>query len=234
MVFSDDFLKALGAWQRGWRENQDQREILSAELKKTSVDLPREFKTVEQPCFRKRFLHKGELVDIIFADEKKEGIVSWTIKREFAERFKGLIKPDAVSGAIFEHYPKKEEVIVNVCALWMSKDFISAADAFKEKDPGSAEPLFHFKNIQGEVVLESSLKGSEIIALTAVSSPFDELCDQAKIPEADRDKLFADLAKQGIYAGELRYTSEQDAQRAIASMMIKMLERIQASKKIKR
>lgn len=217
MKFSDNFLNALSAWQNGWGEDQSRRATLASDLMNTSKELDTEFRKVDRPCYRKRFLHKGELIDIILGDEKKEGLVSWTINQEFAERFKGLSKIGAVSGAIFEHVPLESEVVVNIYALWQSEDFIKAANAFKIKYPDKAKALFHFKGSQGEIVLQSPLRGSEIIALTGASSPFDDLCDQLEIPDAERDDIFAELVKTGVCPGKLKYTSKVGTQRVIAN-----------------
>lgn len=92
MKFSDDLLQSLNDWQKGWREDQIEREALADNLVRECESLPEVFKTVQGPCFRKRFLHKGELIDIVMADDKYEGVVSWTTDEKFAERFKGLIK----------------------------------------------------------------------------------------------------------------------------------------------
>jgi len=228
--FSDELMHALANWQRGWRENQEKREQLSNELSTAVEDLDLKFKKVSSICYRKRFLHNGELVDIILKDEKKEGVVSWTIDKEFAERFKDLKKDGAVSGAIFEHYPSDDEVVVNICELWKDAGFISAANDFKEKYPEESKPLFYFRDSQGEVVLTSPLKASEIIALTGASSPFDDLCDQVGIPEMQRDDLFRELVESGQTPGELRYTSREGAQQIIDNTVRKIYEKVQTYK----
>lgn len=230
MSFCDELMIALANWQKGWRENQDERERLSSELLDAVKKLDPKFKRISNVCYRKRFLHHGELVDIVLKDEKHEGVVSWTIDQEFAERFKGLQKPDAVSGAIFEHTPSPEEVVVNICELWKDDDFIKAANKFKEEHPNEAKPLFHFRDTQGEVVLTSPLRASEIIALTGASSPFDDLCDQAGIPESQRDDLFTKLVQSGKTPSELKYTSRESAQRIIDNTIRKIYESVQTYK----
>ena len=230
MSFSDELMIALANWQKGWRENQEERERLASELLNAVQNIDKKFKSVSNACYRKRFLHHGELVDIVLKDEKNEGVVSWTIDQEFAERFKGLQKSDAVSGAIFEHTPNEDEVVVNICELWKDTEFIEDANKFKEKHPDDAKPLFHFKDTQGEVVLTSPLKASEIIALTGASSPFDDLCDQAGIPETQRDELFTKLVQSGQTPGELKYTSRESAQRIIDNTIRRIYEKVQAYK----
>lgn len=230
MKFSDELLKALADWQRGWQENQAQREYLADALLNATKYLDEKFKHVNKPCYRKRFLHHGELVDIVLNNEKYEGLVSWTMNKEFAELFKGLYKPDAVSGAIFEHTPGEGEVVVNICELWKDNKFIQAAHDFKQRFPDDAKPLFHFKDLQGEVVLTSPLRALEIIALTGASSPFDDLCHQVGIPDSQRDDLFMQLVQSGQIPGELRYTSKESAQRVIENTIRRMYEKVQEYK----
>lgn len=230
MYFSDELMIALANWQKGWRENQEERELLANNLVKAVQNLDERFKRVSSLCYRKRFLHHGELEDIFVKDTKDEGVVSWTIDQEYAERFKGLQKPDAVSGAIFEHTPSENEIVVNICELWKDAKFIHAANQFKEKFPNQSQPLFHFKDTQGEVVLTSPLKASEIIAFTGVSSPFDDLCEQIGIPEEERDDLFRELVQSGLRPGELRYTSREGAQRIVDNTIQKLYEKVQEYK----
>lgn len=227
-MFSDRLLTALGAWQNGWKEDQTRREELARELEDAVQSLPKQFRTVNGPCYRKRFIHKGELVDIVLNDERDEGIASWTVEIAFAERFKGLVRPEAISGAIFEHRPEFPEVVVNIAALWASQEFVEAVDAYDRQGGVHAKALQNFKDLQGEVVLRSPLRGSEIIALTGASSPFDELCERAGIPEEKRDKIFSDLVKGDVYPGEAAYTTRQGAQNAIANTIRQIEQKLAA------
>ena len=215
--FTENLLIAIGAWQNGWQEDQNRRAELAEKLRRETESLPVDFRTVDVLCYRKRFIHKGELLDIVLADERAEGPTSWTTDKAFAERFKGRVRLEAVSGAIFCHKPLPNEVILNIAALWKTNSFVSAANAFRDNGGKHADALFNFREAQGEVVMEAPLRGSEIVALTAVSSPFDELCDKGNIPERARDALFKQLVDQNIYLGEPTYTSENGAQNAIAN-----------------
>jgi len=222
-MFSDNFLKILGAWQKGWKEDQSLRLQLAEQLKNAVHNLPDNFKKVNQPCYRKRFLHHGELFQIIMVDQKDEGLTSWTVYQKYAENFKGLQKAGAVSAAIFERIPNENEVILNICELWKSESFIEAAEKYKNVNGKNADAIFHFKASQGEVILNAPLKGSEIVALTGASSPFDELCDIASIPESDRDWYFKELIDLGQYPEILKYTSKKGTQRVIQNT-IKLME----------
>jgi hypothetical protein len=228
-MFPDTLLCAIGAWQRGWREDQNLRESLSLELQAEAQALPRKFREVNSSVYRKRFIHKGELEALILNDKRDEGIASWTTNRAFAERFKDLSKPGAVSGVIFRHFPTDDEIILNIEALWQDSNFIAAANAYRNSDGINADALFNFADTQGEVVLRVPLRATEIIAFTGASSPFDDLCDQAGIPDSKRDKLFRELTEAGVYPGEYQYTSEEAAQRIISNTIKKTHEKISSA-----
>lgn len=237
MKFDANLLQAIGAWQKGWREHQALREELAKNLCDAVRPLSPEFKTANgQACYRKRFLHKGELERIIMADWRDEGVVSWTLNRTFAEIFRGKSKDGAVTGAIFRRVPSDEEVIVNIPALWKNTDFVQSAESYRNRGGQHAEALFHFRGAhdQAEIVLTAPLRASEIIALTGSSSPFDDLCDMLSLPHQGRDELFKELVAQGIAMNELRYVDEIQTQKIIErtqDRMIKLVQQICANKK---
>ena len=225
-LFSEEFLSALGGWQRGWREIQSDRLALGLALIKASSNLPAEFRTVEHPCYRKRFIHEGEFVDLFLVDQRDEGIASWTTDLKFAERLKGLTRPDAISGAIFRHTPTPDEVVLNTVALWKSDEFRTRAAQYRKEAGKDAKALWNFRDTQAEIILTSPLKGSEVIALTGTSSPFDQLCDRENIAESQRDGLFKMLVEAGVYVGEPTYVDPGKSQAVIAGMIQKFYEKI--------
>lgn len=214
-AFSDQLLKALGAWQNGWREVQTRREILANDLCEQVKSLPLEFRTITTSCYRKRFIHKGEMVDLFLNDCRDEGVASWTLDLRFAERLKGLTRDDAVSAAIFEHTPVESEVIVSFPALWTSEAFRDAVTDYASREGLHANALLNFRDTQQEVVLKTPLRSSEMIALTGASSPFDELCDRIGIPEDKRDQIFKSLIDNGTYVGEVQYIDKEATQRVV-------------------
>lgn len=219
MMSDDRLLGAIGAWQKGWREDQDLREELAKELRDAVVGLPQRFQTAKgQACYRKRFLHKGELERIILADWRDEGMVSWTLDRSFADTFRGNFKPEAVTGAIFRRTPQDDEVIVNIPELWAEPEFVRSAESYRAKRGLHAEALFHFRGPrdQHEIVLMAPLRASDIIALTGSSSPFDDLCDMLSLPQEGRDELFRELTMKGVVLDTPRYVSEEQTKRIIA------------------
>jgi hypothetical protein len=198
--FDIKFLNALSNWQKGWREDQSRRRQLADELIEVSKEIPEEFKNFDSPVYRKRFLIHGEMVPIVLQDEFFEGIASWTSDISFAKQFKGFVRSDAKFAVLFKHTPIISEVVLNIPSLWKDSDFTKAVSIFEKDDPISARALTIFKDSQAEVILRSTLKGSEIEDIVGVSSSFDELCDMAGIPEADRRELSAryDANAEGI------------------------------------
>lgn len=226
--FTDSFLDALGQWQNGWGEDQGRKELLAAALLRESSSLSNRYRAVSAPCYRKRFIHKGELVDLILCDEKDEGIASWTTDLCFAERMKGLVRANAVSAAIFRHMPSNDEVIVSLPALWADPSFRSAAHDYNARGGTFATALLNFKDTQSEIVLRTPLRGSEVVALSGASSPFDELCDRAGIPEQDRDKVFKQLVDTGTYPGDPQYIELEASQCAISRSIQQLYAIIQS------
>jgi hypothetical protein len=225
MEFDDQLLAAIGAWQRGWREDQELQESLAKELCTAAAMLSPRFRTANgRSCYRKRFLHKGELERIIMADWRDEGVVSWTLDRKFAEIFRGKFKPGSVTGAIFRRTPLDGEVIVNISELWETPEFVRSAESYRDNGGEYAEALFHFRGPrdQSEIVLTAPLRANEIIALTGSSSPFDDLCDMLSLPEEGREELYNDLRSQGVVMNEPRYVNEEQAQEIIARTQDRM------------
>ncbi|WP_229412658.1 hypothetical protein [Massilia sp. Root335] len=168
------------------------------------------------------------MVDIILADAKNEGLASWTTDLRFAERMKGLIRANAVSAAVFCHHPEGDEVIVSLPALWSEPCFGKAVQAYADRGGKFANALLNFRDDQSEVVLSTPLRGSEIVALSGASSPFDELCDRAGIPESDRDRVFKQLVDAGTYPGDPQYIDLAASQRAIARSIHHIYELVQS------
>lgn len=222
--FDDETFRAIGAWQRGWREDQLLRAQLGDQLRAATEALPLRFRAAVGPCYRKRFLRLGELEALFVRDELDEGLASWTTDQECAKAFKGLHRPDAVSGAIFRHQPSPAEVILDIAALWRDTGFRAAADSYRRRAGENADALFHFKETQSEVVLQSPLRASEIIALTGASSPFEALCDGVGVPSSDRDGIFRELVANDVVPEDAQYLSEEASQRVVSRTLAVFLE----------
>lgn len=228
MAFDFNFFRILNDWQLGWREDQDRKNELAALLEKECDKLPISFKQVSLKCYRKRFLHKGEMVDILMNNSKDEGITSWTTDIRFAERFKDLYKEGAITAAIFEHSPQPDEVILNISSLWNDLSFQTHLEDFEKVEPDSCKAIRNFRNLQSEVILKTPLRGSEIIALTGFASPFDYLCENANIPLDKRDDLYYKMIDEGAYPLGVSYIKDDSAKRAVQRTINKFLEKVQS------
>jgi hypothetical protein len=230
MEFPDSALNALGAWQRGWREEQTLRQSLATNLLDATRGLDAKYRVVDVPCYRKRFLHSGELVSVILKNELDEGVVSWTTKLEFAEKFKGIVRADAVTGAVFHHIPRPNEVVLNISALWSNPEFVCAVDDYKQRGGVNADALIHFfKYDQGEVILNAPLRGSEIVRLSGTPSAFDDLCEKAGIGMEQRDELWRQLFVNDKDPTMPRYTTTEGAQKSVKVAIKIMHDKIKAA-----
>lgn len=222
-MFTRDFLVALSNWQNGWSENQERRRIIADELVNQCMNLPEEYKIVDVPCYRKRFILEGEILPILVDDDFFEGIASWTTEKGYAKEFKGIVKPNTKFVMLFKHQPLASEVIININLLWQDPIFQKEADKFKEADPEMSKPLFNFKNYQSEIILRSTLKGSEIEDIVGISSSFETLCDMANIPEEKRRELSIKYARDpnGIPIEIPAFVGARPSKEAISNTLVK-------------
>lgn len=226
MAFTDTFLNTLGAWQRGWRENQGDRIQLAERLKAEAMKLSPQYRFVQKTCFRKRFLSKNELVPLIIGGKINDGMTSWTTDPAFADTFKGLHREKAVTAVIFRHDPQPSEVILSIPALWASQEFKDAVMDYQTRNGKEAEAISNMRDTQSEVILEADLVCDEVVAFTGKSSPFDELCEAAGIGENDHDaawKLLIDLKMQPEVP---RYVRDDAAQQVIKRTLERISRRL--------
>ena len=219
--FSLDFISALNHWQKGWCEVQETKARLADDLERECAKIDGKYKIVNQPCYRKRYLHRGELIDVLYNGNKDEGITSWTTDYKYAEIFKGIYRDDAVTAAIFEYTPTPTEVILNINKLWECEDFKNQINTLSVEKPELCDAILNFQSNQSEVILKTPLRGNDIIALSGKSSDFDDLCDAANIPMEQRPAFFHQLCKDG-YAIEMPTLIDRDATKnAIKNTLIK-------------
>jgi hypothetical protein len=164
----------------------------------------------------------------MYNNEKDEGFTSWTTDKAYAEFFKGKHRENAVTAAIFEHTPNRGEIILNINKLWECTHFITQLESFSQEHSDDCKALYHFKDIQGEVILNALLKGSEIYGLTGISSPFEDICNSANIPEVDRPKMFKQLIDDGAYIEEITYVKGEAAGNAINNTIWKFHELLES------
>jgi len=145
MNFRNESFIALNNWQNGWNEKQVKKDELSISLKQECSLIKDKYKVTNELCYRKRFIHTGELVDMFLNDHKTEGLASWTSDVRYAEFFKGRYRENAITAAVFEHKPVKREVILNVCALWKCSDFIAALENFEHTNLNDCNAIYNSK-----------------------------------------------------------------------------------------
>ena len=204
MNFSDRFLSAIGAWQRGWREEKARRLVLAEELvaAASAENLPIRFRSAAgTTCYRKRFLvpnnpqNGGDLGPLFLNGFIDEGVASWTTDKKFAQDFKDPLRSGTFA-AVFAHSPQPDEVIVNIPALWADNAFEEAVQTFHARDGANADALLFFKFRQGEIVMNAPLKYDELVGLCGKSSPFDVLCELAGLStDQQRDDFWNKLVE---------------------------------------
>jgi hypothetical protein len=224
-TFTDELLDALGAWQRGWRENMDLKKPIEEKLVIEAAKLPGCFRAAPDACDRKRFLYKGDMEPLIMFGGLDDGVASWTTYRDFAKDFKGIVRPGAVTASYFEHKPRPDEVIVNFQALWADEAFVQAAEDYRNRGRQEAAALFNFADKQGEIVLHARLHSEEIRGMVGDAPDFDAACDQAGIAEEAREELFKKLTAMKVHFGGPIWTSEEGAPRVVENARRKFLER---------
>ncbi|WP_452233058.1 hypothetical protein [Lacinutrix sp. MEBiC02595] len=231
-IFTRELLIAISDWQRGWSEVQERRRLLADELVIQCEKLPKEFKQVNGSCYRKRFINSKELIPILIDDDFFEGIASWTESLDYAKGFKARIRNEEKFVTVFKHRPLPQEVVVNIVALWKDEQFKKAAEEFRIEDETASKPLFHFKDDQSEIILKSTLKGTEIEDIKGVSSSFEVLCDKANIPEEKREELSIRYSKDpnGIPIEFEYFAGSRATKEAIKNTLNNFKEKIESAK----
>jgi hypothetical protein len=233
MKFSERFLSALGGWQRGWREQKEQRLHLAKELVEAvrAESLPSQFRTLATTCYRKRYLvpnnpqNGGDLGPLFLNGCIEEGLASWTTDVRFAQDFKEPLR-EGTFAAVFAHAPQSDEVLVNIPALWADKAFEEAVGAFHAKCGPGADALMHFKFRQGEIVMDAKLRFDELVHLCGKSSPFDVLCEAAGLStDEERDAFWKQLAHDNKFPEEPMWLSMEATKGALDRAKKKFLEK---------
>lgn len=222
MIFHDTFLRALGAWQYGFQEDPARRASLGADLAAEARQVPSEFRTVSGLCYRKRFLYKSEALAFVMG-ENREGIASWTLDPEYAEKFKGGFRQDAIMGTIFARIPSSSEVVISLPALWANEQFRAAVQDYGARAGAFASALTNFRDTQSEVVLDTPLLPKDIYAMSGYGD-FEEVCRQAGILEpVEQDEAWKRLVKNGVYPNEPIWIGQGAALRVIKASQDHML-----------
>lgn len=226
-LFTDAFLEALGAWQRGWREDQDLRQTLAKQLESLCQLLPDEHRRVAVKCYRKRFMSGQDWVMLFLNDHLDDGTTSWTIDRTYAEDFKGIVRGHPNSGAVFAGLPPSDECLVSLPSLWASLNFREAVRSYADRGAANADALINFADKQGEVVLSSQLRLDELVGVTGKSSPFEHLAVCAGISDAGLDDAWRILVERERFPEEARFIRDDVVTRAVGNIREWVVRRLE-------
>lgn len=183
--FSDDFLGALGAWQKGWKEDKSKRVEVTSNLIAAigRNSLPTEAMKAPPYCYRKRFLvpnnpqNGGDLWPLFWDGEIVEGVASWTTDCEYAKNlFKKDLRPNSFA-AVFRRVPSQNEVILNIPELWKITEFSERVDQYIVERGSDHEALRHFKDVQSEIIMNAPLTLDDIFSLCEKVPDLDTICD---------------------------------------------------------
>jgi hypothetical protein len=228
-VYSDQFLEALGAWQRGWKEQPDRKEKITEDLLAVLPALPKHVRIVDVACYRKRYLRKGDFEKLFMGSGLDDGPTSWTTDKQFAEVFKGFWR-EGETAAIFEHTPGRRDALLNIPALWKDPEFVAAAAAFRDRGGVNSDALWGVREKQSEVVLRARLRREKIVGFTGKSSSFDELCEGANITDrTQKDAAFKRLVDEAQYPELPRWIDKAAAQRVVARVRFEYAKRSRSS-----
>lgn len=230
-VFSDSFLEALGTWQNGWSEDQARRVALADVLFEEAQSLPAEFRTASAVCYRKRFLLSHEVIPLLLRS-LHDGITSWTTERRVAEEFKYRMRPGTITGVVFRHEPRSEDVVLNIPALWASSEFVAAAEDYRARKMPMAAALFNFREErdQFEVVMNAPLNPEDIATLSGeTNTSFEDFCLQTNLPVLLEDAAWKALLARDLQPQAPAFIRDEAAQAVILRAVDRLTELLDAA-----
>ncbi|WP_269533141.1 hypothetical protein [Chitinimonas sp. BJYL2] len=186
-------------------------------LQNEAQSLPPEFRTVSVACYRKRFLLIKDVIPLL-TRRLNDGITSWTTDRNFAEEFKYRIRPNTITGVVFQHEPRSEDVVLNIPALWTDTEFVKAAESYRARNMSMADALFNFrgKRDQFEVVLKAPLNPEDVVTLGGeTNTSFEEFCKQTNLPGLLEDKAWKELLTRDLAPAGPVFLRDEAAQNVV-------------------
>ncbi|MFV7423885.1 hypothetical protein ACNPNN_12515 [Stenotrophomonas geniculata] len=178
-TFDLPLLRAVSDWQRG-DENRERGGLLGQALKAACVNLPPQFRTCTDPCYRRIKLDEPGLWRLLAENELGEKISSWTIDLEVAQGMKDGIpdegNPEKMRATIFQISPPPGSVIVNLAALYADEQFCTTMQRRASEIPSFNDGAGSYWEIEQEVVLEiNTVEQANIYSMGGESSDFDTL-----------------------------------------------------------
>lgn len=223
MKYPDRFLAALGAWQNGWQEDRTRRLRITEELQAAIGELPSPLPTRSDPplCYRKRFLkprnpeNDTEMTDLVLNGQIHDGVASWSTDSNFWRLFKNALR-DGYITAVFAYQPAAQDIIVDIPFLWEDPDFVAAVKAYRMNGGNHALALERFRDTQAELVLNVPLMRDEICGFAGPVGTYDQLFETAgATTEEAQDSIWEKLTAEGIFPGQARFLSAEQAQNVL-------------------
>lgn len=172
--FTTEFIQAVSDWQRGGDLQQKRRR--GARLKELSADIDERFRKCGLVTYRQIALEKGSIWNLIAERKLPETRSAWTLSPAVAKIFKGGVPPEGWQGVIVALKPPAGSVVLNLDAIYRSKEFLATLDRDKGLITGYADGAGRYGGTQSEVILEiESLDSSDIYALGGYSADRDTL-----------------------------------------------------------
>lgn len=227
--FSDAFFDALGAWQKGWLEDPNLQAPIRAALLREAAQIDPAFKQPPEVIYRKRHLYKADMLPLIGQQAIDDGACSWTTCREYADRFKDEWRPDAITGAIIRHYPRPQDIILNIPLLWRDSEFLRRIDEYEDASGANGKAIRHFTGVndQFEVIASSPLIITDIIRFSGKVGEIEPLIEQAGISDDEGiERAFKELGKLSIYEGSELKVWDDAAQRVVTRVLERFAERL--------
>lgn len=150
-MFTVELLQAVNDWQLGG--NETAKKVRGQRLVALARGLPTEYKHCPSACFRRLSLTKQSVWKVGTKYELAETISSWTTSLDVAKAFKDGVPPKGYQGVIFQHVPAPAEIIINLNAIFSSKEFRSAVEKHRDDIKDFEKGLGRYGNKQKEVVL---------------------------------------------------------------------------------
>jgi hypothetical protein len=229
--YPDEFLAALATWQRGWREEKDERlaatKTLEDAIEKHRGVLPPAAFRAPETCFRKRFLvpnnpqNGGDLFPFVWHGAIPDGVASWTTDYNFAKSIfrEDQDRPGEVA-AIFASEPMGDDIVINITALWSDAGFRSATEAYTQSNGVGADVFRRIGDYQKEVVLRSDLTLDGAHAFCGRVPRLEEICEGAGITdEADVEAIWSRMVVCNIFPFDKYWIEGQAAQAALNRML---------------
>lgn len=202
-MFDLNLMHAINAWQCGGNHAQKVRR--GAALKAAARDLPAQFRSCQEICFRQEAHEQDRLFELLADEALPETIAAWTTDYACAQWFKGGVPPEPLRGIIFKRRPEQSEVILNLNEVYAADEFHAACEQYRGDISGFEKGIGRYGGRQKEVVLEvGQLDTSAIVSFGGFSSSRFELAAvwAGRSPtEADLQNFDALLLRANIQPG---------------------------------